>query len=168
MGIQNTKNFQKFIEKWEISDEKAKDIEQIIEAFSEYIGAVNPEYVYNKTYLNSYVKEFIQCQKALKSKHQLLVRKILIKFMSEGIEKECIITVDGVWRCEKGEIDLTNSIDLYAVQRNRIQIELEWVHDNGFVIAEEINIDEPYDEVLDDCISTFIDRRREVLEDEVQ
>lgn len=48
MAIQNTKGFQDFIVSQEMSDEKEKNIEQMIGAFSEYIVAVNPEYAYNK------------------------------------------------------------------------------------------------------------------------
>ena len=47
-----------------------------------------------------------------------------------------------------------------------MQFELELIHENGFVIAEEINIDEEYENLLDVCISTFIERRKELLEDE--
>ena len=45
MEIQNTKSFQEFIESQEISADKEKDIEQMIGAFSEYLVAVNPEYI---------------------------------------------------------------------------------------------------------------------------
>ena len=82
MAIQNTKDFENFIVNQEISDEKAESIEQIIGAFSEYIVAVNPEYVYNKTFLNAYVEDFIQCQKALKLKYQILIKKILAKILA--------------------------------------------------------------------------------------
>ena len=85
MVIQNTKNFQNFIVDREISDENVEDIEQIIDAFSEYIVAVNPEYVYNKTYLSTYVEDFIQCQKALRQKYQVLLNKILAKILAEII-----------------------------------------------------------------------------------
>lgn len=162
MEIQNTKNFQNFIVGREISDENAEDIEQIIDAFSEYIVAVNPEYVYNKTYLSTYVEDFIQCQKALRQKYQVLLNNIL----AAGIEKECIINIDGAWIFEKGKIKLSNSINPDIVKRNKIQIEIELIHDNGYVIAEEINIDEDYENVLDVCIATFIERRKELLEDE--
>ena len=67
MAIQNTKNFQDYIVNQEISDEKEKNIEQMIGAFSEYIVAINPEYAYNKTYLGAYVEDFIQCQKVILS-----------------------------------------------------------------------------------------------------
>lgn len=166
MVIQNTKNFQNFIVDREISDENVEDIEQIIDAFSEYIVAVNPEYVYNKTYLSTYVEDFIQCQKALRQKYQVLLNKILAKILAAGIEKECIINIDGAWIFEKGKIKLSNSINPNIVKRNKIQIELELIHDNGYVIAEEINIDEDYENVLDVCIATFIERRKELLEDE--
>lgn len=163
MGIQNTKNFQNFIVDREISDENAEAIEQIIDAFSEYIVAVNPEYVYNKTYLSTYVEDFIQCQKALRQKYQVLLNKILAKILAAGIEKECIINIDGAWIFEKAKIKLSNSINPDIVKRNKIQIELELIHDNGYVIAEEINIDEDYENVLDVCIATFIERRKELL-----
>ena len=166
MGIQNTKDFQNFIKNNEITDEISQNIEQLIGAFSEYIVAVNPDYVYNKTYLSAYVEEFISCQKALKRKYQILISKILTKIMVEGIEEECVIVVDGAWKCEKGKVKLSNSIDPRVVKRNTMQIELELIHDNGFVITDEINTDEDYDTVLDDCISTFIDRRKELLRDE--
>ena len=149
MGIQNTKDFQNFIVDREISDENVEDIEQIIGAFSEYIVAVNPEYVYNKTYLSTYVEDFIQCQKALRQKYQVLLNKILVKILAAGIEKECIINIDEAWIFEKGKIKLSNSINPDIVKRNKIQIELELIHDNGYVIAEEINIAEDYENVLD-------------------
>ncbi|MBD5462199.1 MAG: hypothetical protein HDR24_03945 [Lachnospiraceae bacterium] len=166
MEIENTKDFQDFIVGQEISDEKAENIEQIIAAFSEYIVAVNPEYVYNKTYLRTYVEDFIKCQKALKLKYQILLNNILVKILAAGIERECIINIDDVWKVEKGKIILCNSINPYIVTRNKMQFELELIHENGFVIAEEINIDEEYENMLDVCISTFIERRKELLEDE--
>lgn len=166
MEIRSIINFQEFILGQEISDEKAENIEQIIGAFSEYIVAVNPEYVYNKTYLSTYVKDFIKCQKKLKLKYHILSDKILVKILAAGIEQECIIKIDNVWKVEKGKIILCNSINPHIVTRNKIQFELELIHENGFVIAEEINIDEEYENMLDVYISKFIERRKELLEDE--
>ena len=168
MAIQNTKDFENFIVNQEISDEKAESIEQIIGAFSEYIVAVNPEYVYNKTFLNAYVEDFIQCQKALKLKYQILIKKILARISAAGIEKECIINIDDVWKVEKGKIKLSNSINPYIVKRRKLQFELELIHEYGFVIAEEINIDEDYERVIDVCISIFIEQRKELLKDETE
>ncbi len=168
MGIQNTKSFQKFIESQEISADKEKDIEQMIGAFSEYLVAVNPEYAYNKTYLSVYVKDFIQCQKALKLKYQILLDKILVKIFAAGIEQECIISIDDVWKFEKGKVRLSNTFNPYIVKRNILQLELELIHENGFVIAEEINIEDNYEKIIDECIATFFKRRKEVLEDETE
>lgn len=166
MKIQNTKAFQEFIREQEISDEKAKYIEQIIYAFSEYVVAVNPEYVYNKTYLCTYVEKFIKCQKALKMKYEILLNKILTKIFAAGIEQECIISIDSIWKVENGKIRLCNSINPYTATQNKIQLELELIHENGFVIAEEINIDEEYENELESCISSFIKQRKELLKDE--
>lgn len=168
MAIQNTKGFQDFIVSQEISDEKEKNIQQLIGAFSEYIVAVNPEYAYNKTYLSAYVEDFIKCQKALKLKYQILLNKILVRFLAAGIEQECIINIDDVWKFEKGKVKLSNTFNPYIVKRQKLQLELEFVHENGFVIAEEINIDDNYENIIDACMATFIERRKEVLEDETE
>lgn len=168
MAIQNTKSFQDFIVNQEISDEKEKNIQQMIGAFSEYIVAINPEYAYNKTYLSAYVEDFIQCQKALKLKYQILLNKILVNILAAGIEQECIINIDNVWKFEKGKVKLSNTFNPYIVKRHKMQLELELVHENGFVIAEEICIDDNYDNIIDACITTFIERRKEVLADETE
>ncbi len=168
MAIQNTKRFQDFIVSQEISDEKEKNIEQMIGAFSEYIVAVNPEYAYNKTYLSAYVEDFIQCQKALKLKYQILLNKILVRILAAGIEQECIINIDDVWKFEKGKVKLSNTFNPYIAKRHKLQFELEFIHENGFVVAEEINIDDNYENIIDACISTYIERRKEVLEDETE
>lgn len=168
MAIQNTKGLQEFVLNQDISDEKEKDIQQMIGAFSEYIVAVNPEYAYNKTYLNAYVEEFIQCQKVLKLKHQILLNKILFRILAAGIGQECIINIDNVWKYERGEVRLSNTINPYIVKRHKMQLELELVHENGFVIAEEISIDDDYENIIDICITTFFERRKEVLENEAE
>lgn len=166
MEIQNTKDFQEFILEQEITAEKAKNIEKIIGAFSEYIVAVNPNYVYNKTYLSAFVEEFVTCQKSLKLKYQILSDKILKKVMLVGLERECVIIIDDAWRCERGKIELNNMINPSCVKSDKIQLVLELIRDNGFVIAEDININGDYDKVLDECISAFINRRKELLRDE--
>ncbi len=168
MAIQNTKGFQDFIVSQKISDEEEKNIEQMIGAFSEYIVAVNPEYAYNKTYLSAYVEDFIQCQKALKRKYQILLNEILVRIIAAEIEQECIINFDDVWKFEKGKVKLSNTINPDIVKRHKLQFELELIHENGFVIAEEINIDEDYENMIDVCISTFIERRKELLKDETE
>ncbi len=168
MAIQNTKGLEEFIVNQEISDEKEKNIQQMIGAFSEYIVAVNPEYAYNKTYLSAYVEDFIQCQKVLKLKYQILLDKILVKILAAGIKQECIINIDDVWKFENGKVKLSNTFNPYIVKQHKIQLELELVHENGFVIAEEICIDDNYDNIIDACIATFIERRKEVLEDETE
>lgn len=169
MAIQNTKNFQDFIVNQEISDENGKNIEQVIRAFSEYIVAVNSEYAYNKTYLSAYVEDFIQCQKALKIKYQILLDKILDSLFKAGIEQEFIINIDGVWKYENGEVKLSNTFNPYIIKSQKMQLELELVHENGFVIAEEISIDNNnYEKIIDACIETFIERRKELLADETE
>lgn len=87
----------------------------------------------------------------------------MTKILAAGIEQECIINIDDVWKVEKGKIKLSNSINPYIVKRRKLQFELELIHEYGFVIAEEINIDEDYESVIDACISIFVERRKELL-----
>jgi hypothetical protein len=166
MIIQNTKKLQNFIVNEEISGEGGEYIEQIIDAFSEYIVAINSEYVYNKTYLGAHVEKFIKCQKILKLKYQILMDKIMDSLVAFGIEKECIITIDNAWKVDKGEVRLLNSFNPDIVTKNKIQFEIELIHGDGCVIAEEITINGEYENTIDVCISNFIERRKEFLKDE--
>ena len=168
MGIQNTNELRKFIIDQEISEEKEKAIEHLIDAFSEYIAAINPDYVYNKTYLSAFVEDFILCQKVLKQKYQIC-NEILAKIISKGIgEWECIIKADGIWKFENGKLELSNSINTHYAKRNKMQIEIELLHDHGFVIADEIDIDDECDILLDNLISTFVEQRKELLDEKTE
>lgn len=168
MGIQNTKKFQKFVENQKISDDREKDIEEIIDAFSEYVVAVNPNYIYNKTYLSSYIEEFVQCQKELKRKYNILKNEILTKLMTEGIKDGYEITIDGAWKYEKGEIKLTNHFNPNIIKRNKMQIEIELIHEKGFLVANEISLANDYEKILNEYILEFTKRRKEVIENAVQ
>lgn len=168
MVKQNTNKFQEFIMYQDLSIEEENCIRQIIEAFSEYMVAVNPAYAYNKTYLCSYVEEFIQCQKALRLKHQILLNNILCKISSEKLKNECIICVDDAWKFEQGKVTLGNTIDSFVVNRHKMQLQLEYVGENGFVIAEEISLDDNYNDIIDTCITTFIKLINEVQGDETE
>lgn len=165
MATQNTKTFQEFVVMQEISDGEKKNVQQMIEAFSEYMVAVNSEYSYNKTYLIAYVEDFIQCQKVLKLKYQILLNEILPKLGTAGIGQGYVINIDHAWKVEKGKVKLNNTFNPDIVKRYKIQLELELVHENGFVIAEEIFIDDNYENIIDACIAEFIERRKEVIDD---
>lgn len=168
MAIQTTKELQNFIVNQELSGEKEENIQQLIDAFSEYIVAVNPEYIYNKTYLKAYVDDFIQCQKVLKLKYQILSDKIRARISDKGIERECIINIDNVWKFENGEVKLSNTFDPDVVRKHKMQLELELIHEHGFVITEEICMDDNFDNKIDACVADFVERRKEVLGDETE
>lgn len=162
MEIQNTKAFQNFIEIQEILPEQENSIQQIIEAFSEYLVAVNPDYIYNKTYLNAYIDDFIKTQKVLKQKHRKL-KEISINLNNIGLEKETIVKIDDTWTLEKGNISLSNTFDQHIVQKKSIQLEIKST-DYDIVVAKRINFHDNFENKLDDCISNFIEQIREVNE----
>ena len=58
MCIQNTKKLQNFIVHEEIFGEEVEYIGKIITVLSEYIVAINSEYIYNNTYLAAHAKKY--------------------------------------------------------------------------------------------------------------
>ena len=92
----------------------------------------------------------------------------MFKISAAQIEQDCIINIDNVWKYENGKVTLSNTFDPYIVKKNKIQLELELIHEKGFVIAEEICIDDNYDKLVNACIENFIIRRKEVLLDETE
>lgn len=168
MGIQNTKELQNYIIGEEVTEEKAEYIKKLIGAFSEYLVAVNSDYVYNKTYMSAFVDDFILCQKALKKKRQILLNQIIAKLIVSEIDVNNVtVCIDDVWRYKNRKLELTNVINPYYVKRNKMQIELEYIGDNGFVVAEELDINVDCDEKLENCISVFMERWEEMLDEEI-
>ena len=47
------------------------DLEKYVDFFSRYIGYTNPDYKYNGTYLNQYIKEFEEVTEGLKKKSEV-------------------------------------------------------------------------------------------------
>ena len=62
MKIENTTDLKQWILNNKISQEERIDFEGMIEAFSEYIVCTNPDYLYNKTYITSYISDFFECR----------------------------------------------------------------------------------------------------------
>ena len=62
MDLKNTKYLQKWILDEVLSDDDKLKIQNIIFAFSEYMVATNPDYLYNKTYLNAFDDGFLDCK----------------------------------------------------------------------------------------------------------
>lgn len=164
MAVQNTKELSDFCVGQEISDEKAEEIKKVIEAFSEYIVAVNPNYVYNKTYLGSYVEQFILCQKELCKKNEIM-KKLITKVLVAGWQKDCSIYIDRAWIYKKEELKLNNSLNPEIICSSKMQVEIEFIHDNGFVIVEEFDFEKDHDEQIEKIFSLYVARRKEVLKE---
>lgn len=72
MKIENTTDLKQWILNNKISQEERIDFEGMIEAFSEYIVCTNPDYLYNKTYITSYISDFFECSAMLKNKYMII------------------------------------------------------------------------------------------------
>ena len=165
MEVILTEELKKFVTEIELSDKKIEEISNIIGAFSEYIVATNPNYVYNKTYLKSYIEDFVRCQKNLKLKIDILNNQIVKKIRQLGItDNEYRITIDEVVKFENGNLKLNDYIDSRLCM-DKMKVEIEFVHENDFVIAEEINGKENYEKSIAGCVLKFVNRRKEILDE---
>ena len=149
-----------------------KRVKQVIEAFSEYMVATNPSYRYNKTYLYSFVEDFIDCRKALMSKYKILSEEIVARINDSKIEDEWKVTIDGAWKFEKTtkgkcETILNSTFVPECVKRmDKMQLEIELLQDGGFVVAEEIKLDDELDQSLNQIFEELGKYKKDISKDE--
>lgn len=74
---ENNRSLRKFVENWNLEKYDEKIIFHIIEAFSEYVVAVDTEYKYNKSFLPEFSKKFILSLQQMYIKKDILQREIL-------------------------------------------------------------------------------------------
>ena len=139
-------DLRKWIENKKISSDNQAAIEELIKAFSEYICAVDQEYLYNKTFLNCFIESFISSTLMLQSKRECMLQIIdKLNDYKESIN----IDIDGALKYEgknkeevKNHISLSNSFDRWMVNSNKIRYQIRFVDNPGFVISGTMNIDE--------------------------
>lgn len=165
MDIKNTKCLQEWILSDELSGEDEK-IRNIIEAFSEYMVATNPDYLYNKTYLNSFIKGFLDCKRELKKKRDILDEKILLEIFNAGIsKKDIIVRVDRAWISKSDEIELQSTFNLNGVKSNNMKYEIEYMGEKGFAVANNVDLKKDYEQKLKEDIELFIKKYKEICAD---
>lgn len=150
------------IRKMTTDDEKC--IMDIIEVFSEYIVATNPDYLYNKGYLPAFIDDFLMCKKLLKQKRDILRKEIIIKLIGEGVECEkVVVSADNAWIFENEKLTLLSTFSAIDAKSNKMKFCIEYVGENGFTVANEVDIkDKEYKKVMEDDVKFFIERYNEV------
>lgn len=141
----------------ELSDDDKNQIRSFVNIFSEYLASTNPDYLYNKTYLPSYIDDFFKCQNNLKKKYNFLKNDLLIPLKSQKVDmQKVIIKIDGAW-VAKNEIYLMDSFSIQDAIKNELKIELIYTGKKDFVITDKLQIeDSEIEKKAKDIISRFI------------
>lgn len=167
MDIENTGALQNWILKVNLTDEVEKEIENLINAFSEYLVSTNPDYLYNKTYLPSFMSDFFKCQIKLKEKYLLIQRDIVDTFSAKNFNMAFVtICIDEIWEYKNGKYKLLNSINVSTAQNSKIKLELKYGKEQEVVLADELDLNTGYESYIKTYIQKFIDRVREYTNDE--
>ncbi len=132
--IERKCNIQNKIDK---NDEKYM-IGEIVNAFSEYIYAVDPEYQYNKSFLIGFIENFSESIKKLRKKKKWMLQLL----ESLDVYKNSInIDIDGAWAYEgiEEKIVLSDSFDRRLVNADKLRVQIKYLGTPEFVIAKTIN-----------------------------
>lgn len=166
MSVKNTKYLEEWIlDKEELSEDDNLKIKKIIQAFSEYVVATNPDYLYNKTYLNAFVEAFLDCKKELKKKWDILHKKILFEIDNVGIDRlDIVIHVDRTWISKNIGTELLNAFNS-NIKSNILKYEIEYIGEKGFVVANIVDLNQDFDKILKEDVDLFINKYKEICDD---
>lgn len=146
-------NLYSWIEK-KLTENDKTFIEETVKAYSEYIYAVDAEYLYNKTFLNDFIDDFFYSTEMLRIKKECL-EQILNKL--EKYKKSISINLDGAWRYDGKKITLSDSFDKSKVNTEIINYQIKRLDNPLFVIAGVIDITKK-DENIEEVVNLFNDR----------
>lgn len=163
VGVQNAYVLEQWILEKELSENDEESIERVIGAFSEYLVAINPDYQYNKTYLTSFVEDFFECQKVLKRKREVLEKRILEELRKAGVDNNDFkVTIDNAWVNQRGKTSLLSSFSISEVKSNKMKFDIEFMGENGFSVANEVDLNKNFENTIKDEVALFLERYKEV------
>ena len=131
-----------------------KSIEKVLKAFSEYVYAVDQEYLYSKNYLKEFIDSFIDSTKMIRKK-----RECMQQLLDDLADYKTVIDIDidGVWTYEgeKNLIVLSNRFGKWQVNGNEFKCQIKFLGESRFVIAKEIDVS---NEKIKEMTNLFKDR----------
>lgn len=133
--IDNTSDLLKWLENGQISDAEKENIDMIIKAFSDYITAVDSEYLYNKTFLKKFIPAFILSNENLNIKKEFLIK--LIESLQE-YKENLKIEIDNAWHFDgtkSDEIILLNNFNKSKVNSVKLYYQVKYSVEKSFTIA---------------------------------
>lgn len=141
MEIDNIKDLRNWLDNDIVSDDEKSHIEIIIKAFSDYITAVDPEYLYNKTFLKDFIPAFISSNEKLNIKKEFLIK--LIDSLCE-YKGELKIEIDNAWLYDEtkdSKIILLNNFNKSKVNSDKLYYQIKYDGEKSFVIADCVELD---------------------------
>lgn len=166
MNVKNIKYLKEWILDKELSNEDELKIKNVIKAFSEYMVSTNPDYLYNKTYLNAFVQDFLNCKKKLKEKLDILNNKILREITKEISDRtDIVIRIDRTWISDNKGIEIMNSFNINSVKSNILKYEIEYNGEKDFSVANIIDLSINYEEKLKKDVELFIKQYKETCDE---
>lgn len=161
MEIDNTRDLYNWLENGQISNAEKKYIEMIINAFSDYITAVDSEYLYNKTFLKKFIPAFILSNENLNIKKAFLIK---LKDSLQEYKENLKIEIDNAWHFDgtkSCEIILLNNFNKSKVNSDKLYYQIKYEGRTSFVVADCVELDKlnrDMDKTIEEVENLFSDR----------
>lgn len=167
MNIENTADLKKWILNKSLTQQDKINLEEAIYALSEYIVSINPDYLYNKTYITSYISDFFECNIMLKRKYKIIEKRIIPMLIAENVDmSNVIVRIDEIWTYFRGEYILSNNFNPSVAKNPNIKLELKYISNDEYVVAEYIERNSNFQENIERCVRKFISRLGELTNEE--
>jgi hypothetical protein len=161
VDIDNTRDLYNWLENGQISKAEKENIEMIIKAFSDYITAVDSEYLYNKTFLKKFIPAFILSNENLNIKKEFLIK---LKDSLQEYKENLKIEIDNAWHFDgtkSYEIILLNNFNKSKVNSDKLYYQIKYDGKKSFVIADCVELDKlnrDMDKTIKEVKNLFSDR----------
>jgi len=161
VDIDNTRDLYNWLENGQISKAEKENIEMIIKAFSDYITAVDSEYLYNKTFLKKFIPAFILSNENLNIKKEFLIK---LKDSLQEYKENLKIEIDNAWHFDgtkSCEIILLNNFNKSKVNSDKLYYQIKYDGKKSFVIADCVELDKlnrDMDKTIKEVKNLFSDR----------
>lgn len=146
MEIDNARDLEYWITEGSLLEGAIDNVEGIIRAFSEFIYSVDSEYLYNKTFLDSFIEDFLRSTEMLSIKKNFLEE--LLDELSD-YKDEIQVDVDGAWIFDMNHdgVYLSNRFSSSKINSVGIEYQIKHLSEPSFVIARKSTVDDIENEI---------------------
>ena len=136
----------KFIMENNFENDGNSAAENLLKAFSQYVVSTDKDFLYNKTYFNVFIEEFLSNIVNLKKKYNIMRYHIpkVLKEVGMG-QIRCIVIIDDIFIYKDKTISLADEFCASYCNNDKLRIVVKYVdnteEDERILIAKEIKID---------------------------